>query len=75
MKLGPFGIIVGLAIGALIGLFVPFGIAIVLTVGFIVVAMLPPFAMYRNVALMALLGMIGVTVIKLYVWNQTLGVV
>ena len=64
--------VVGLGIGVLIGLFVPLGIALVLTVGFIVVAML--MRMYATVALMALLGMIGVTVVKMYVWNQTLGV-
>ena len=64
--------VVGLGIGVMIGLFVPLGIALVLTVGFIVVAML--MRMYATVALMALLGMIGVTVVKMYVWNQTLGV-
>lgn len=67
------GAVVGLGAGVLIGLFVPFGIALVLTVGFIVVAMF--LKMYATVALMALLGMIGVTVIEVYVWNQTLGIV
>jgi hypothetical protein len=64
--------VVGLGVGVMIGLFVPFGIALVLTVGFIVVAML--MRMYATVALMALLGMIGVTIVKMYVWNQTLAV-
>lgn len=64
------GAVVGLGAGVMIGLFVPFGIALVLTVGFIVVAMF--LKMYATVALMALLGMIGVTVIKLYVYSETI---
>lgn len=69
------GVLAGLAIGALIGLFVPFGIAIVLVIGFLVIAILPMTKAFRNVALMALLGMIAITIVKLYVWNQTLGAV
>ena len=62
--------VVGLGVGVMIGLFVPFGIALVLTVGFIIVAMF--LRMYATVALMALLGMIGVTVIKVYVYSEAI---
>lgn len=70
-----FGVLVGLAAGALIAMFVPFGVALILVVGFIVIALLPQFKQFKTVALMALLGMIAVTVVKMYVWNQTLGIV
>lgn len=64
-------VVAGLGIGVLVGLFVPFGIAMVLTVGFILIAVV--MRPYATVALMALLGMIGVTLVKVYMWNQSVG--
>ena len=69
------GILAGLGIGVLIGMFVPIGIAIIISVGFILIALLPMTKMYSVPALAGLLGIIGISIVKMYVWNASAGLV
>jgi len=67
-----FGILGGLALGVLVALFVPFGISVVIVVGLLVVALLPQFMRYRIPALLALLAIIGVLLVRVYVYKETM---
>lgn len=64
------GVIGGFVVGILAALFLPFAIVLGLVILFLIMAMLPQFTMFRIFCLMALLTMVGVTVIKLYVWQD-----
>lgn len=67
-----FGILGGLALGVLVAMFVPFGISIVIVVGLIVVIILPQFMRYRIPATLALLAIVGIMLVRIYVYKQTL---
>jgi len=67
-----FGILGGLALGVLVALFVPFGISVVIVVGLLVVALLPQFMRYRIPALLALMAIIGVLLVRVYVYKETM---
>ena len=67
-----FGILGGLALGVLVALFVPFGVSIVIVVALLIVALLPQFMAYRVPALLALMAVIGVLLVRVYVYKETM---
>jgi hypothetical protein len=61
-----FGILGGLALGVLVAMFAPGGVALIIVVALLVVALLPQFTNFRTPALMALLAMIAVLLVRYY---------
>jgi hypothetical protein len=68
---GEIGILGGLALGVLVALFAPFVVSVICVVALIVIIILPQFPQYKIPAAMGLLAIIGVTIIRVYVWKQT----
>ena len=69
-----FGILGGLAMGVLVALFVPFGISVVIVVALLIVALLPQFMRFRTPALIALITIVGVLLVRVYVYKEAVSV-
>ena len=67
------GIIGGLTVGVLVALFAPWSVVLIMTVALLLVAIIPQFESVRIPALMALLTMVGVTIIKFYGLSAIIG--
>jgi hypothetical protein len=60
------GVIAGLLIGVVVGLFLPPGVALVAVVGLIIIIALPQFSMAKVPALVGLLTAVLIVVAKIY---------
>ena len=60
--------------GVLVALFVPFGISVIIVVALLVVALLPQFMNFRTPALIALITIVGVLLVKVYVYKEPVSV-
>jgi len=65
------GVLGGLAAGLVIGLFVPFGPAMLIVVGLLVIALIPQLGMVRVPAVAAVLAAVMTSLIKIYVLSKT----